>query len=73
VLARTDEEAAVDYVMRFGRGLDRETCRQFVRMYVNEDTVDMGDEGVRALATLFGRATERGLLASPPALDILKI
>jgi 1,4-dihydroxy-6-naphthoate synthase len=35
VLARTHEEDAVDYAMRFGRGVDRETCRQFVRMYVN--------------------------------------
>jgi len=73
VLARTDEDAAIDYAMQFGRGLDRETCRAFVRMYVNTDTVDMGDEGVRALETLYRRATERGLLASPPSLDILKV
>jgi 1,4-dihydroxy-6-naphthoate synthase len=73
VLARSDEDAAVDYAMRFGRGLDRETCRQFVRMYVNTDTVDMGDEGVRALETLYRRATERGILDSLPALDILKV
>jgi len=73
VLARTDEDAAVDYAMQFGRGLDRETCRQFVRMYVNEDTVDMGSEGVRALATLFDRAQQRGILASSPLLDILQV
>jgi 1,4-dihydroxy-6-naphthoate synthase len=73
VLARTDEDAAVDYAMQFGRGLDRETCRAFVRMYVNTDTVDMGDEGVRALETLYRRATARGLLASPPSLDILHV
>lgn len=73
VLARTDEDAAVDYAMRFGRGLDRETCRAFVRMYVNTDTVDMGDEGTRALETLYGRARERGLLDTPPTLDILQV
>jgi 1,4-dihydroxy-6-naphthoate synthase len=71
VLARTDEDAAVDYAMQFGRGLDRDTCRRFVRMYVNEDTVDMGDEGARALATLFDRAVAHGLLARTPELDIL--
>jgi 1,4-dihydroxy-6-naphthoate synthase len=59
--------------MRFGRGLDRETCRQFVRMYVNEDTVDMGDEGARALSTLYQRARERGVLETPPVLDILQV
>jgi 1,4-dihydroxy-6-naphthoate synthase len=72
-LARSDEEAAVDYALRFGRGLDRETCRQFVRMYVNADTVDMGDEGTRALAALYDRARERGLLPISPLLDVLKV
>lgn len=73
VLARTDEDAAVDYAMRFGRGLDRETCRQFVRMYVNADTVDMGDEGTRALAALYDRAQRQGLLQTSPLLDILRV
>jgi len=73
VLARTDEDAAVDYAMRFGRGLDRETCRQFVRMYVNADTVDMGDEGTRALEALYDRAQSQGLLQTSPLLDILKV
>jgi 1,4-dihydroxy-6-naphthoate synthase len=73
VLARTDEDAAVDYAMQFGRGLERETCRQFVRMYVNADTVDMGDEGTRALAALYDRARDRGLLQTSPLLDILRI
>jgi len=73
LLARADEDAAVDYAMRFGRGLDRETCRSFVRMYVNTDTVDMGEEGARALQTLYDRAHERGLLSASPRLDILHV
>jgi 1,4-dihydroxy-6-naphthoate synthase len=73
VLARADEDAAVDYAMQFGRGLERETCLQFVRMYVNADTVDMGDEGIRALAALYDRARDRGLLQTSPLLDILRI
>jgi 1,4-dihydroxy-6-naphthoate synthase len=72
-LARADEDAAVDYAMTFGRGLDRETCRQFVRMYVNADTVDMGDEGTRALEALYDRAQKRGLLPTSPLLDILHV
>ena len=71
VLARAEEDAAVDYALQFGRGLDRDTCRRFVRMYVNQDTVDMGREGAHALETLFQRAVDRGLLASVPPLDIL--
>ena len=71
LLAHRDEDEAVDYAMRFGRGVDRDTCRQFVRMYVNADTVDMGEDGQRALETLYQRAWQRGLLTSPPNLDIL--
>jgi 5,8-dihydroxy-2-naphthoate synthase len=71
VLARTHEDDAVDYAMQFGRGVDRETCRAFVRMYVNEDTVDMGDDGRRALETLYARAVESGILDRSPDLDIL--
>jgi predicted solute-binding protein len=40
-------------------------------MYVNDDTVDMGDDGRRALEVLYERALRRGLLTAPPSLDIL--
>ena len=73
VYARANEEAAIDYAIQFGRGVDRNTCRDFVRMYVNEDTVDMGDEGRRALETLFARAVEEGILDAVPPLDIIQV
>jgi 1,4-dihydroxy-6-naphthoate synthase len=69
--ARTHEEEAIDYALEFGRGIDRDTCRAFVRMYVNDDTQDMGDEGKRALETLFSRAAERGIINEVPELDII--
>ena len=68
---QADEEGALDYAMQYGRGIDRETCRTFVRMYVNEDTVQMGSEGKRALEELYRRALERGLIAGMPPLDIV--
>lgn len=73
VYARAHEEEAIDYAMQFGRGIDRNTCRDFVRMYVNDDTVDMGEEGRKALETLYERAVQRGLLASVPRLDIIEV
>jgi len=73
VYARDHEEDAIDYALQFGRGIDRETCRRFVRMYVNEDTVDMGDEGRRALETLYGRAAGMGLISAVPPLDIIQV
>jgi len=71
--AREHEDDAIDYAMQFGRGIDRETCRRFVRMYVNDDTVDMGDDGRRALQTLFSRASEMDLIAKVPPLDIIQV
>jgi len=72
-IARTNEEEAIDYALEFGRGISRETCRAFVRMYVNEDTEDMGDEGKRALETLYARAAERGIIEEVPNLDIIEL
>ncbi len=71
VLTRDDEERALDYAMAYGRGIDRELCRTFVRMYVNDDTVQMGNEGRQALQTLYDRALAAGLIDRVPPLDIV--
>lgn len=70
--AHANEDDALDYALGFGRGIDREDGRKFVRMYVNEDTVDMGEEGVRALETLFGLAAARGIIDEVPELDLVQ-
>ncbi len=73
IYSRDNEDAALDYALDFGRGVDRETGRRFVRMYVNEDTVDFGDDGRRALETLYRRAAERGIIPEVPPLDIVEL
>ena len=65
------EDDALDYAMQFSRGTERETVRRFIRMYVNDDTLDMGDEGEKALQTLFGKALERGIFDSMPPVDLI--
>ena len=65
------EVEALEYALPFGRGIDMETCRRFVRMYVNEDTINMGQEGKTALEALYRRAYERGLITTVPTLDIV--
>jgi 1,4-dihydroxy-6-naphthoate synthase len=69
--AQAHEDEALDYALQFGRGVDRETGRRFVRMYVNDDTLDMGEEGRAALESLYARAVERGILEAVPPLDIV--
>jgi 1,4-dihydroxy-6-naphthoate synthase len=65
------EDDALTYALEFGRGIPREVGRKFVKMYVNEDTLDMGEPGLAALRHLYGRAVERGLLDSIPDLELV--
>ena len=60
--AYENEEDALTYALEFGRGLDRELGRKFIRMYVNDDTLDIGKEGEAALRLLHKRGAERGFL-----------
>ncbi|MBM3924669.1 MAG: ABC transporter substrate-binding protein [SAR202 cluster bacterium] len=73
VHSRTHEDDALDYALAFGRGIDRETGRKFVRMYVNQDTEDMGEDGRKALETLFARAAKKGIIKEAPPLDLVEI
>lgn len=65
--AHLDE--ALEYAMQYGRGIDKETCRRFVLMYVNEYTRRLGDDGRSALLRLYELAHARGLIPEIPPID----
>src|SRR5215472_14962637 len=65
--ANVDE--ALEYAMRYGRGIDKETCRKFVLMYVNDYTKRLGDEGRAALERLYAMAHAKGLIPTVPPVD----
>jgi 1,4-dihydroxy-6-naphthoate synthase len=67
--AHANVDEALDYAMRYGRGIDKETCRRFVLMYVNNYTLSLGRDGRAAVERLFGMARDRGLITEIPALD----
>jgi 1,4-dihydroxy-6-naphthoate synthase len=56
---------AVEYAMKFGRGLDRARTDEFVGMYVNGLTLDYGDRGRQAVLRFLGDAHAMGLLEKP--------
>jgi 1,4-dihydroxy-6-naphthoate synthase len=62
-------DEALEYAMRYGRGIDKETCRRFVLMYVNDYTRRLGDEGRAALERLFRMALAKGLIPAMPPID----
>jgi 1,4-dihydroxy-6-naphthoate synthase len=59
----THQSEAIPYALQYGRGIDTRLGERFVKMYVSELTVDMGDRGKEALETLFRLGAERKLIA----------
>jgi 1,4-dihydroxy-6-naphthoate synthase len=55
-------QEALDYAMRYARGLDRTLADEFVGMYVNDYTVDYGEKGRRAVHTLLERGADAGII-----------
>ncbi len=60
--ALSHREEAVEYALKFGRGLDRARTDTFVGMYVNDLTLSYGDRGRRAVERLMSDAFEKGLI-----------
>ena len=63
---------ALAHAEQFGRGLDRALADEFVGMYVNDRTLDYGEDGRAAVAELLRRGHEAGLIASAPAVDFVE-
>lgn len=53
---------ALDYAMQYSRGQQRDLIERFVRMYVNDVTIEMGLLGEQSIRTLFKFAIEKGLV-----------
>ncbi len=66
------EDEALTYALQFGRGLQRELGRRFVKMYVSDLTKDMGEPGERALEELFSRAQAAGMVRKAPPIELIR-
>lgn len=60
--ALENREEALAYAMQFARDLPTELADRFVGMYVNEVTLDYGEDGRRAVQLLLDRAFDAGLI-----------
>jgi 1,4-dihydroxy-6-naphthoate synthase len=54
-------DEAVDYSMKYGRGAQREVITKFIKMYVNDLTVDMGEIGKKSIEKIFLMASTNGI------------
>jgi 1,4-dihydroxy-6-naphthoate synthase len=55
-------QAALDYALGFGRGLDRAQADRFVGMYVNDWTLDFGPTGREAVRRLLAEGHRAGVI-----------
>src|SRR5262249_15685992 len=55
------QDESIPYALKWGRGIDRTLGEKFVKMYVSDLTIDMGERGRRALELLFKKGAEKGL------------
>jgi 1,4-dihydroxy-6-naphthoate synthase len=67
------KKEALEYAMKYGRGIGEDVGEKFVLMYVNKYTQDLGETGKAALKYLFDRAYDKGIIKEKPRLDILEI
>jgi 1,4-dihydroxy-6-naphthoate synthase len=64
-------DEALEYAMQFARDLDRQLASRFVSMYVNERTLDYGDEGRKAITRLLDMGYERGIIPHKPRVEFI--
>ena len=55
-------DEALEYSMKYARGSSKNLIRRFVKMYVNELTLDMGNQGERSISHLLKRGREQNIL-----------
>ena len=53
---------AIDYAMTYGRGKPKDLIKKFVKMYVNDVTVNMGKNGEESINRFFDMAKEKNLI-----------
>jgi 1,4-dihydroxy-6-naphthoate synthase len=64
-------EEALAYAMQFARDLDTPTADQFVGMYVNERTLDYGQDGREAIRRLLDMGYKAGVIPIEAKVDFI--
>jgi 1,4-dihydroxy-6-naphthoate synthase len=69
--ANAHPDAAIEYALQFGRGLDAALGKRFVGMYVNEDTLNQGKEVQEGLKKLYELAYQHKFIPKSPVLTFI--
>ena len=69
--AMDHREAALEYAMQFARDLDPNLANRFVGMYVNERTLNYGEDGREAIRKILSMGYERGIISREAHVDFV--
>ncbi|HZR30482.1 MAG TPA: MqnA/MqnD/SBP family protein [Terriglobales bacterium] len=64
-------EEALEYAKQFARDLDSQTADRFVGMYVNQRTLDYGDDGREAVRRLLEMGNRAGVIPHPAKVEFV--
>jgi len=64
-------DAALEYAMQFARDLEPALANKFVGMYVNERTLNYGEDGREAIRTLLKMGYDRGIIPHKARVDFI--
>jgi 1,4-dihydroxy-6-naphthoate synthase len=64
-------EEALQYAMQFARDMDPHLANQFVGMYVNQRTLDYGDDGRHAVVRLLEMGYDAGIITQKPKVEFV--
>jgi 1,4-dihydroxy-6-naphthoate synthase len=62
---------ALEYASQFGRGISHDLNDRFVAMYVNDRTVDLGEEGEAGFRKLLDEAYQAGIIPKKIELEFI--
>lgn len=60
--AHAHPNESAEYIRTHAQEMDPAVCKQHIALYVNDYSIDLGDEGRRAVETLLARGADRGML-----------
>lgn len=64
-------EPALAYAMQFARDLDSQMADRFVGMYVNDRTLDYGEDGKQAVVKLLDMGYKAGIIPHKPRVEFV--
>ncbi|MFG0257821.1 MAG: menaquinone biosynthesis family protein [Phycisphaerales bacterium JB043] len=70
--SQEDRAASLSYAASFGRGISEQRNDEFVTLYVNPLSEDMGERGATAVRELLTRAHDAGLCPDPGGIDVVR-